>query len=211
MTEPIKIVRKRIKAFSIQEIAVILWVADHNPEWELMPYIVCNLWGSSRVTESFGLDWSAYEPEESALIFEAGITKLNQERVTENLPPVLLNWIKPYIKSAGPITPPESTVEWRRSKFLIPAVQMILPTFQWLRNGLRKTSISADYAITKDAKATAAKHGTSPEMLYRNYRVVMRIKQAEKFAALTRANLTAHLRGLIPDEELDDWDDKFAH
>jgi hypothetical protein len=210
MTEPIKIVRKRNKAFGLRDLAVILWVADHHPEWDLVPYIAFCLWGSSRVCESFGLDWSVYTPEEGALVFEAGITKPNQERVTENLPPVLLDWIKPYIKAAGPITPPESTVEWRRSHYLIPAIQKILPEFEWLRNGLRKTSISADYAVTKDPKGTAAKHGTSPEMIFQNYRMVMKISPAEQFSQLTRANIVLFLRGLVPDADLTAWSDRYG-
>jgi len=210
LTEPVKIVKKRAKIFTLQEVAVILWVSDHHPKWELTPYLTFGLFGSARVCEAFRLDWDAYIEDECALILEAAATKKNQERVTENLPPVLLDWIKPYIKSSGPLSPPESTVEWRRAHYLIPAIRKILPHFVWRKNGLRKTSISAAYALTKDAKAVAADHGTSPEMIFSTYRAVMRTKDAAQYPQLTRNNITKYLRGLVPDEELDAWDRKYS-
>jgi integrase len=210
LTEPIKIVKRRIKTFTLREIAALLWVADHHPEWELIPYIALGSWGSARACEAFRLDWANLQVGEKVLVYEAAATKTNQERVAENLPEVLLDWLKPYVEPSGPMSPPETTVEWRRSRFLVPAVKKLLPDFKWVHNGLRKSSISAEFAASKDARAVAVRHGTSPEMLFRNYRAVMLQSDGEAYFRLTRTGIVAHLRGVVPDAELDAWLHKHA-
>ena len=107
--------------------------------------------------------------------------------------------------------PPESTIEWRRVHYLIPAVQKILPGFYWKDNGLRKTSISVHFAFYKDAPLTAAQHGTSDRMIFKTYRKVMLRSQAKPYLHLGRAEIVDLLRGLIPDEELDAWAARFPN
>ena len=205
LVEPVKIIKKRAQVFSVEEVAVILYVADIHPELELVPYLSCGLYGSARVSEAFRLDWQDFILEERALVLEAAATKVNQERVSEDLPPVLIDWIRPYHQEKGPISPSESTVEWRRAHYLVPEIQKILPDFNWKRNALRKTSISATYAVTGDVKATATKHGTSPDIIFKNYRAVMRKAEAARYFELTRQTVFELLKGLIPEEERQAW------
>ncbi len=210
LTVPTKIVKKRIKTFTLQEIAVILWVADNHPNWELIPYLCLGLWGSARACEAYRLFWENLQQPDNCLVLEAAATKVNQERVTEDLPAVLMDWIRPYAKRVGPMAPPETTVEWRRARYLVPAVRKLLPAFKWVHNGLRKSSISAEYAASKDAKSVATRHGTSPEMLFRNYRAVMLKSQGEQYARMTRAGIIPYLRGIVPEAELTAWIKKWG-
>ncbi len=88
--------------FAFQEIAVIFWVSETNPQWELTPYLAFNAWGSSRACETYKLDWNMYDPDEKCLVLEAAITKPNQERVTEDLPDVLHDWCRPMYENPAP-------------------------------------------------------------------------------------------------------------
>lgn len=159
----VKVVRGRPAIFTPAQMQTVLEKAPRD----FVPYLAIGGFAGLRTAEIERLDWSEIDLAGKLIEIKAEKSKSAQRRfvtISDNL----LAWLAPHSRKAGPVADPER-VRVARDK-TCEAAKM-----KWPANVLRHSFASYHLAHHKNAASTAAELGhTSPTMLYKHYREVVR-------------------------------------
>lgn len=162
-TAKAKVVRGAPDIFTPSQMQTILEKAPRD----FVPYLAIGAFAGLRSAEIERLDWSEIDLAGKLIHIKAEKSKSAQRRlvtITDNL----AAWLAPHSRKAGPVADPER-VRVARDKTCEAA------KIKWPANALRHSYASYHLAQFKNAAATAAELGhTSPTMLYKHYREVVR-------------------------------------
>ena len=169
-TAKAKVVRGAPVVFTPAQMQTVLEKAPRD----FIPYLAIGAFAGLRSAEIERLDWSEIDLKEKLIHIKAEKSKSAQRRlvmISDNL----LAWLAPHYRKAGPVADPER-VRVARDKTCEAA------TIKWPANVLRHSFASYHLAYHKNAATTAAELGhTSPAMLYKHYREVVRPDAAAKW------------------------------
>lgn len=136
-------------------------------------YLAIGGFAGLRSAEILQLHWDEIDLKEGYIEVTAGKAKTAQRRIVP-IQANLKKWIAPAQKKRGPIFPNEEVHTDRRT--LVKELKMT-----WPNNALRHSYASYRMAMLKDAAGLADEMGNSPQMIYRNYRSVVRPKDASNW------------------------------
>lgn len=178
--------------------------------WSLLPFYAIGAFAGIRVAEIQRLDWSEIDLEGGYIEVTALKSKTASRRLVR-MHPVLVEWLTPYARKAGPVIPlmPSATFAHARCNILAAADALVPDTERgeqfrslasdWPHNALRHSF--ASYHIAKvpatdeerafgfsDAAKLALEMGHSTTaMIFKHYRRVVRPAQAELYWKVRRA------------------------
>ncbi len=169
-TAKAKVVRGAPGIFTTEQMRLLL----ENAPLDFIPCMAIGAFAGLRSAEIERLDWSEVDLAEKLIHVSAEKSKSAQRRlvaISENL----LAWLAPLAQKKGPVIDHERVIVARRR--LCKNLKM-----KWPSNGLRHSFASYHLAQHKNAAATAAELGhTSPVMLYKHYRELVRPDEAAKW------------------------------
>ncbi len=146
-----------IQIFTPEEMVKLLTHA----EGDLVVTLCLQAFAGLRVEEVKRLGWEHIALKEGHIVVPDSIAKTEERR----LPPIpdnLALWLKPHVKTTGPVCPYTNLA----NVYAHLAKRAGVP---WKRNGLRHSFISYRVALTKNVPQVAFEAGNSPTMIYRNY------------------------------------------
>ncbi|MFA5262430.1 MAG: tyrosine-type recombinase/integrase [Opitutaceae bacterium] len=162
-TAKAKVVRGAPDVFTPAQMQTILEKAPSD----FVPYLAIGAFAGLRSAEIERLDWAEIDLAQKLIHIKAEKSKSAQRRlvaISDNL----AAWLAPHVRKFGPVADPER-VRVARDKTCEAA------EIKWPANALRHSYASYHLAHNKNAAATAAELGhTSPTMLYKHYREVVR-------------------------------------
>ncbi len=162
-TAKAKVVRGAPDIFTPVQMQTILEKAPRD----FVPYLAIGAFAGLRSAEIERLDWSEIDLAEKFIHIKAEKSKSAQRRLV-TISDNLAAWLAPHSRKAGQVADPER-VRVARDKTCEAA------EIKWPANALRHSYASYHLAHFKNAAATAAELGhTSPTMLYKHYREVVR-------------------------------------
>lgn len=149
---------------------------------EMIPYLAIAAFCGLRAAEIQRLDWSQVHltGPERFIEVRANIAKTASRRTV----PISDNcaaWLAPYAKASGPVAPFERC---DKQLFIYLAGKAGVP---WKHNGLRHSFISYRLAIIKNVHQVSLEAGNSPQMVFKNYRQLVRESEAAEWFAITPA------------------------
>jgi integrase len=171
-----KEIDREVEIFSPDELKIIL----ANAEPEMVPFLTIAAFAGLRQSEVAQLDWS--EVKDDYIIVRGGIAKTKTKRQAPLLPN-LAEWLRPYRRNNGPITP-YSNVSNQLSRLASNA------GLKWKHNGLRHAYGSHRLAGVKDPAQVAYEMGNTTAMVFKHYRKVVTEGEATRWF------------GLYPDDDL---------
>jgi integrase len=151
-------------------------------ESELVPALAIAAFGRMRMSEISRLEYPAIHLSKNEIDVSSRVAgKTGNARIIE-MPPNLVKWLQPYIRSHGAILDPKiGRIDNRVRRF---AQKLGL---KWKRNVLRGSCASYLYALTNDLKYVAAQLGTSERTLRREYLERKTKAEGEKWFAIAPA------------------------
>ena len=160
---------------------------------EIVPFLCLGFFASTRNCHHKGemsrYDWSMIDMDEGYLQVSEGVAKRNA-RISE-FRDNLKDWLAPYVKDAGPIIPKHIV---RTKKLLCE-----LTGIKWKPNGMRKSCLTYERALTGDAGAVADKAGNSARLVKTTYTIPRTRKAGEAWANLCRPKVDNVVK--LPTEE----------
>ena len=134
---------------------------------DFVAYLAIGAFAGLRSAEIERLDWSEIDLAGKLIHIKAEKSKSAQRRLV-TIPDNLAAWLAPHVRKAGPVADPER-VRVARDQTCEAA------KIKWPANVLRHSFASYHLAHHSNAAATAAELGhTSPAMLYKHYRELVR-------------------------------------
>jgi integrase len=162
-TAKAKVVRGAPEIFTPEQMRTVLEKAPRD----FVPYLAIGAFAGLRSAEIERLDWAEIDLGQKLIHVTAEKSKSAQRRLVP-IRDNLAAWLAPHSRKSGPVADPER-VRVARDKTCEAA------GIKWPANALRHSFASYHLAHFKDAAATAAELGhTSPTMLYKHYREVVR-------------------------------------
>jgi integrase len=162
-TSKAKVVRGAPEIFTPAQMQTVLEKAPRD----FVPYLAIGGFAGLRSAEIERLDWAEIDLPRKLIHVKAEKSKSAQRRLV-TISDNLAAWLAPHSRKAGPVADPER-VRVARVKTCEAA------KIEWPANALRHSFASYHLAQFKNAAATAAELGhTSPVMLYRHYRELVR-------------------------------------
>lgn len=162
-TAKAKVVRGAPEIFTPEQMRTVLEKAPAD----FVPYLVIGAFAGLRTAEMERLDWSEIDLGAKLIHVTAEKAKSAQRRlvaINDNL----AAWLAPHVRTSGPVADKERIIVARRATCAAAGIK-------WPANALRHSFASYHLANFKNAAATAAELGhTSPTMLYKHYREVVR-------------------------------------
>jgi integrase len=162
-TAKAKVVRGAPKIFTPDQMRTVLEKAPRD----FVPYLAIGGFAGLRTAEMERLDWSEIDLGAKLIHVTAEKSKSAQRRlvmISDNL----AAWLAPHARQSGPVAEKERIIVARRRT-------CELAEIKWPANALRHSFASYHLAHFKNAAATAAELGhTSPTMLYKHYRELVR-------------------------------------
>jgi integrase len=156
-----------------------------NASSEILPYIAIGLFAGLRRAESERLDWSEVDFESGHIEVTAEKSKSKIANRFITMQPNLREWLLPFRKLRGNVTPLESFREFFEKARSDAGIK------DWPDNALRHSFASYHVAHFKDAKALALEMGhTDSGMLFNHYRALVKPKDAERYWNLKPATTT---------------------
>ncbi len=169
-TAKAKVVRGAPDIFTPEQMQTILEKAPRD----FVPYLAIGAFAGLRSAEIERLDWSEIDLAQKLIHIKAEKSKSAQRRLV-TISDNLVTWLAPHSRKSGPVADPER-VRVAREKTCKAA------EIEWPANALRHSYASYHLAQFKNAAATAAELGhTSPAMLYKHYRELVRPDAATKW------------------------------
>lgn len=157
---------------SVEQASALL----ENASPEILPYIAIGLFAGLRRAEIERLDWSEVDFESGHIEVTAEKSKSKIANRFITLQPNLREWLLPFRKLKGNVTPQESFRE------LFEQARSNAGIKDWPDNALRHSFASYHLAHFKDAKALALEMGhTDSGMLFNHYRALVKPKDAERY------------------------------
>jgi integrase len=146
-----------------------------NAAPELVPFLSIGLFAGLRRAELERLDWSEIDFESNLVEIKAEKAKTAQHRFV-TLQPNLGEWLLPYRKFKGSVTPPENFGE------LFADARNAAGIVEWPNNALRHSFASYHLAHFKNAAATAIECGHHDSRItYRHYRELVKPREAARY------------------------------
>lgn len=145
-----------------------------NARPEIIPYIAIGAFAGLRSAELSRLDWS--EVGKTEIEIKPKKAKTRSRRLVPILP-VLEEWILPHRKEAGKVC--ELLKPWTSLRAAANRAG-----FEWAPNALRHSFGTYRLAITKNELQTALEMGNSPAMVFRHYRSLVTLEQAQEWFAV---------------------------
>lgn len=154
----------------------LLKAAVNFKQGRLVPYVVVCTFCAIRPKEAARLPNPAIDLEAKTITVGPKVAKLRERRILE-IPDVAVLWLKRYLKSDLPIKP----ANWRKdfdhikkeAGYGSPTEEM--PSLEpWPQDVLRATGISYRYELKKHEGEVAAWAGTSPNIIHKHYRGLVR-------------------------------------
>jgi len=169
-TAKAKVVRGAPEIFTPAQMQTILEKAPRD----FVPYLAIGAFAGLRSAEIERLDWSEIDLAQKLIHIKAEKSKSAQRRLV-TISDNLAAWLASHSRKSGPVADPER-VRVARDKTCEAA------EIEWPANALRHSFASYHLAHFKNAAATAAELGhSSPTMLYKHYREVVRPDAAAKW------------------------------
>jgi integrase len=158
--------------FAVNELRALLESALQVAP-DVLPMLAIGAFAGLREAEIERLDWEEVDLR-GHIEVKARKAKSARRRIVP-IQPNLGLWLAPFQGAKGKVVPKSA-----RAKLL--TVRKAAGLLKWPRNGLRHSFASYRLAATADAPRVSAELGhTSPQMLYSNYREVVRPEEAERY------------------------------
>jgi integrase len=162
-TAKAKVVRGAPDIFTPEQMRLVLEKAPAD----FIPYVVIGAFAGLRSAEIERLEWSEIDLGQRLIHVTAEKAKSAQRRLV-TISDNLAAWLAPHAMTSGRVVNPERVIVARRKTCEVAKIK-------WPANGLRHSFASYHLAHHKNAASTAAELGhTSPTMLYKHYREVVR-------------------------------------
>ncbi|HAL92381.1 MAG TPA: hypothetical protein DCM68_05085 [Verrucomicrobia bacterium] len=181
--------------------AILATAAKYAPI--MVPTLAVQFFAGLRPGEAMGLLWTDIDFKQKILRVRPEISKVRRARIIENLKPNLIEWLRPYRKTSGPIgiqTPSQFNFYMFRKPIGEPYVQEGIAKAErpkderpkgiakaagvaWIADGPRKSFASAHFATNGDAGKLAGVlgHTSGVDILYRHYRGLMTKADARRY------------------------------
>ena len=174
-----KLIDKAPEIFKVDELRALLEAATQTAH-DVVPMLAIGAFAGLREAEIQRLDWSEIDLASGHIEVKASKAKSARRRIIP-IQPNLAAWLRPYTGQTGrvaPSSPRRKLVRVRKASGLA----------RWPRNGLRHSFASYRLAACHDAPRVSAELGhTSPQMLYANYRELVRPEEAERYWKISPA------------------------
>lgn len=164
--------RSKPSILSVDQASALL----ENASPEILPYVAIGLFAGLRRAEIERLDWSEVDFESGHIEVTAEKSKSKIANRFVAMQPNLREWLLPFRKLKGNVTPLENFRE------LFEQARADAGIKNWPDNALRHSFASYHVAHFKDAKALALEMGhTDSGMLFNHYRALVKPKEAERY------------------------------
>lgn len=174
-TAKAKVVRGAPEIFTPEQMRTLLEKAPRD----FVPFIAIGGFAGLRSAEIERLDWCEIDLTQRLIHIKAEKSKSAQRRlvaISDNL----AAWLAPHSKKSGEVVNVERSIVARRQ------TRKAIGFKTWPANALRHSFASYHLAQFKNAAATAAELGhTSPTMLFKHYREVVRPDAAAQWWQVT--------------------------
>ncbi len=166
-----------VRIFPPEDMLKILTAALPN----LVPFLAIGAFATVRSEEMVPddpnlprLDWREIDFENAEIrILPEVARKIGEDRIIP-MPANLIAWLRPHAKPNGPVCELANV-----SNALARTAEKA--KVEWIRNGLRKSSISYRLAIVKSKEQVAEEAGTSPERIRLNYKKTPPEREAKRW------------------------------
>ena len=187
--------RKTERAKAIEKPAEILTPAQSEALLracgpDVLPVAAIGLFAGLRSAEVEKLDWCEVDIDSGHIEVKAAKAKTARRRlvpISENL----AAWLKPLVKSEGPVAPEGLRKRFdavkRKVGFGTPGSETEdekaagVKLQEWPQNALRHSFGSYRLASCHDAARVSLEMGNSPQMVFAHYRELVKAKDAERF------------------------------
>jgi len=149
-----------------------------NIAW--LPYFAISLFAGLRTNEILQLQWDQLDFEHKLITVTPSQAKTRRRRFVQMSDNLVL-FLKRAKTRTGPVVPFEGNAFWDGREKLREAAEME----EWPKNVLRHSFGSYHLAKYNDEGLTAAQMGNSPGVIVRNYREMVKPKDAVAYWALT--------------------------
>jgi integrase len=155
-----------------------------NAPSDILPYFAVGLFAGLRRAELERLDWAEIDFESNLILVSAEKSKTATRRFV-TLQPNLREWLQPYRKLKGNVTPLETFRE------LFARARIDAGLREWPENALRHSFASYHLAHFKNAASTALELGHhDSRVTFAHYRELVRPKEAARYWKLRPAGRT---------------------
>jgi integrase len=166
-----KVVGEPPGILSVEQASALLVTAPK----ELVPYFAIGLFAGLRRAELERLDWSEIDFESNLIEVKAEKAKTAMRRLV-TLQPNLCEWLQPYRKFKGNVTPSEKFRE------LFTQTRAAAGIVEWPDNALRHSFASYHLAHFKNAASTALELGHhNASVTFAHYRELVRPREAFRY------------------------------
>ena len=173
-----------VEIFTVPELTRLL--SSARPE--LVPFLAIGAFAGLRHAEIKRLDWSEVHLDgaEPFIEIKAAKAKTQQRRRV----PVLDNlkaWLVPHARQSGPVAQFQNCSKqlgWLVENINKASADTDIPKLVWKRNGLRHSFISYRVEDIQDVAQVALEAGNSPQMIFSNYRQLVRPADAKEWFSI---------------------------
>jgi integrase len=147
-----------------------------NAVLEIVPYIAVGLFAGLRRAEIERLDWSEIDFDDGHIEVTAEKSKSKVANRFITIQPNLREWLEPFRKLRGPVTPRENF------RLLLEQSKLAAGITSWPQNALRHSFASYHVAHFRDAKGLALEMGhANSGILFNHYRALVKPKEAARY------------------------------
>lgn len=165
-----------IGIFRPEEMAKLL----ENASPDLLPFLAIGAFAGLRHAEILRLDWSEVDLAGGHIEVKAAKAKTASRRlvpISENL----RQWLAPVHQGSGRVITASDASLTTKLSALAESDQVKTP---WQHNGLRHSFISYRVAKVQNVSQVALEAGNSPQIIFSNYRELVKPADAEKWFAI---------------------------
>jgi integrase len=163
----------KIGIFTVDELQLLLTAANE----EQLPFIAIGAFAGLRQFEMLRLHWENIDFQSNIIKIEAGQAKTAGRRFAP-LTPNLAAWLAAYKDKTGPVCTRRNMAE----EIIEIAGRAGV---EWKHNGLRHSFISYRVAQLKNVAEVALEAGNSPQIIFKNYRELVKPEQAKAWFEIT--------------------------
>jgi integrase len=162
-----------IEIFTPKEMRALLDVAGVD----VLPYLVLGAFAGIRTAEIKRLEWDDIDLVSGYITIQGRKAKTRQRRLIR-IQPNLAAWLAILKRTEGVVS------DLERPDKTVYEIYAKKAGVKWKRNGLRHSFISYRLAATNDENMVSSEAGNSPQMVYRNYRQLVKPEKAAEWFGL---------------------------